>query len=203
MPITRVKDHPYHYFQPAERIFWHDRVLARSVLVLIPKRVTPNMVTVFRFAATPIVALLVLYQRYYIGLIAFLIVAFTDAMDGAMARTRNQITEWGKVYDPLADKILIGSMVFIIVLKYIDFWTAMIIIALEIVIIFTAWLRLRKGTIIQANVWGKIKMGLQVLGVSILLISIIFNWAALLPFASGTLYLAIAFAVVSLLTYGI
>lgn len=161
------------------------------------------MVTVFRFAATPIVALLVLYQRYYIGLIAFLIVAFTDAMDGAMARTRNQITEWGKVYDPLADKILIGSMVFIIVLKYIDFWTAMIIIALEIVIIFTAWLRLRKGTIIQANVWGKIKMGLQVLGVSILLISIIFNWAALLPFASGTLYLAIAFAVVSLLTYGI
>jgi hypothetical protein len=46
-------------------------------------------------------------------------------------------------------------------------------------------------------------MILQVLGVSILLLSIIFNLAALLPFASGVLYLAIAFAIVSLLTYGI
>ena len=46
-------------------------------------------------------------------------------------------------------------------------------------------------------------MCLQVLGVSILLISIVFNWATLLPFASGVLYLAIAFAIVSLLSYGI
>ena len=203
MPITRVKDHPYHSFQPAEKVFWHDRALAKTVLIFIPRQVTPNMVTVFRFATTPIVALLVLYQRYYIGLIAFLIVAFTDALDGAMARTRGQVTEWGKIYDPLADKILIGSMVFIIVLKYIDFWTALVIIVLEMIIIFTAWIRMRKGVQVQANVWGKIKMGLQVLGVSILLIAIIFNWAALLPFASGTLYLAIAFAIVSLLTYGI
>ncbi|MCK4553539.1 hypothetical protein KAU19_01070, partial [Candidatus Parcubacteria bacterium] len=59
------------------------------------------------------------------------------------------------------------------------------------------------GIKIQANVWGKIKMNLQVAGVVILLLSIVFNWAALLPFASGVLYLAIAFAIVSLLTYGI
>jgi len=131
------------------------------------------------------------------------LVAFTDALDGSMARTRNQITEWGKIYDPLADKILIASMVFIIVLRYIDFWTAIIIIGLEIIIIFTAWIRMKKGIKIQANLWGKIKMWLQVIGVVVLLLSIIFNWAALLPFASGVLYLAIAFAIVSLLTYGI
>ena len=116
---------------------------------------------------------------------------------------RNQITEWGKVYDPLADKILIGSMVFIIVLRYIDFWTSMIIIGLEIIIIGAAWVRKMEGRVVQSNLWGKIKMGLQVVGVSILLLSIIFNCASLIPFASGTLYLAIAFAVVSLLTYGI
>ncbi len=153
--------------------------------------------------ATPFVALLMFYEHYYIGLAAFLLVAFTDAIDGSMARTRNQITDWGKIYDPLADKILIASMVFIIVLRYIDFWTAIIIIGLEIIIIFTAWIRKRNGKSVQANWWGKIKMMLQVLGVVILLLSIVFNWQSLLPLASGVLYLAIAFAIVSLLTYGI
>lgn len=190
-------------FEPAEEIYWHDRILAKTVLRFFPKSILPNHITVFRFLTTPIVAVLMFYEHYYIGLFAFLLVAFTDALDGSMARTRNQITEWGKIYDPLADKILIASMVFIIVLRYIDFWTAIIIIGLEIIIIFTAWIRMKKGIKIQANLWGKIKMWLQVIGVVVLLLSIIFNWAALLPFASGVLYLAIAFAIVSLLTYGI
>ena len=107
------------------------------------------------------------------------------------------------VYDPLADKILIASMVFIIILRYIDFWTSIGIVGMEIIIIFVAWIRKIKGYKVEANVWGKIKMGLQNIGVTILLLSIIFNWAALLPFASGVLYLAIAFAIVSLLSYGI
>jgi CDP-diacylglycerol--glycerol-3-phosphate 3-phosphatidyltransferase len=192
-------------FQEAKKIFWHDKILAKSILRLIPGGILPNHITVFRFFATPAVVLLMLYERYYIGLIAFLLVAFTDAIDGSMARTRNQITQWGKVYDPLADKILIGSMVFIIVLRYIDFWTAMVIIGIEILFIAVAWIRIRKGGgyKIEANIWGKIKMMLQVIGVTILLLSIIFNWAALIPYASGTLYVAIAFAIVSLLSYGI
>ncbi len=194
---------PNSNFQQADRIFWHDRVLAATVLKLFPKKVTPNHITVFRFIATPIVVILMVYGRYYVGLIAFLLVAFTDALDGSMARTRNQITNWGKIYDPLADKILIGSMVFVIVLRYIDFWTAMIIVGIEIVIITVAWVRKVKGYKVEANIWGKIKMMLQVAGVSILLLSVIFDLAALIPYASGALYVAIAFAIVSLLTYGI
>lgn len=190
-------------FQTADKIYWHDRILAKTILKLFPRRVLPNHITVFRFLATPFVAALMFYERYSIGLLAFLLVAFTDTLDGSMARIRNQITEWGKIYDPLADKILIGSMVFIIVLKYIDLWTALVIIGLEIIIIITAWIRMIKGYKVQANLWGKIKMNLQVLGVVILLFSIIFNWAALLPLASTTLYLAIAFAIVSLASFGI
>jgi len=194
---------PNSNFQQADRTFWHDRALAATVLKLFPKKVTPNHITVFRFIATPIVVILMVYGRYYDGLIAFLLVAFTDALDGSMARTRNQITNWGKIYDPLADKILIGSMVFVIVLRYIDFWTAMIIVGIEIVIITVAWVRKVKGYKVEANIWGKIKMMLQVAGVSILLLSVIFDLAALIPYASGALYVAIAFAIVSLLTYGI
>lgn len=190
-------------FQKADKIYWHDRILARTILKLFPKRIYPNYLTLFRFLATPGVVWLMLTEKYYIGLIAFLLVALTDALDGAMARTRNQITDWGKIYDPVADKILIGSMVFIIVLKYLDFWTAIIIVGLEIAIILSAWQTLKSGRMVQANIWGKIKMVLQTIGVTILLLAIVFNWAALLPLASGSLYLAIAFAVVSLLTYGI
>lgn len=187
-------------YQAANKVFWHDRILAKSVLRLFPKSIKPNHITVFRFLATPIVVLLMFYQNYSIGLIAFLVVAFTDILDGSMARVRNQVTEWGKFYDPLADKILIASMVFIIVLRYIDFWTSILIVGMEIAIVTFTWIRKGKK---EANVWGKIKMFLQVSGVTILLFVIIYDWGGLLPLASGALYLAIAFAIVSLLTYGI
>ncbi len=190
-------------FQKADKLYWHDALMAKTVLRFIPKRVLPNHITLFRFFATPFVVILMLYDHYIAGFIYFLLVAFTDAIDGSLARTRNQITEWGKIYDPLADKILIGTMVFVIVLRYIDFWTSILIVGIEIIIVITAWIRMKRGIKMQANIWGKIKMILQVLGVSILLLSIIFHLAELLPLASGVLYLAIAFAVVSLLTYGI
>lgn len=192
-----------HEFQTADHIFPHDRLMAKTVLKLIPRKLKPNHFTVFRFIATPFVVLLIFNGNYILGLIAFMLVSFTDAIDGSLARTRDQITEWGKIYDPVADKILIGSMVFVIILKYIDLWTSILIIALEIIIVIVAWVRLKIGKKVQANIWGKIKMCLQVLGVSILLLSVVLDWAQLIPLASGALYLAIAFAVVSLLSYGI
>lgn len=190
-------------FQKADRLFFHDRFMNKTFLKLIPASVCPNHITVFRYLTTPVVALLMYYQQYYLGMLAFLFVAFTDVLDGSLARNRNQITDWGKVHDPIADKILIGSMVFIIVLKYVDLWASLLIIILEIIILILAYIRKREGLLVQSNRWGKIKMFLQVLGVTILLLSVIFDLEKLLPFASGTLYLAIAFAVMSLLTYGI
>ena len=190
-------------FEKADKVYWHDKVMAATILRLIPKFILPNHVTVFRLLATPLVVILMLYEHYIIGFVAFLFVAFTDAIDGSMARTRGQITDWGRLYDPLADKILIGSMIFVIVLRYIDFWTSMLIIFLELVVIVTAWIRKKEGRCVEANLWGKIKMHLQVYGVTILLFAVIFNWDALFPFATGTLYLAITFAVISLLTQGI
>lgn len=190
-------------YQKAEKLFFYDRFMAATILKLFPDWIKPNHITTIRFLSIPLVAYLAYFGHNQIGLIAFLVSAFTDMIDGSMARTRNEITEWGKIYDPIADKILIGAMVFIIVLKYIDPWTAYLIVFLEFVIVVVGWYRLRKGYKVQANRWGKIKMLLQVLGVAILQFSIIFNIAAILPLASGALYLAIAFAIVSLLTYGI
>ena len=190
-------------YAAAEKVFLTDRMLATTVLKLFPRSVTPNHLTMFRFLATPFVLVVTALERYDVALWFFLLVASTDALDGAMARTRGQITTWGKIYDPLADKLLIGSMVFAIVLHYIDFWAAMVIIALEALIIASAWWQKHNNRMVEANVWGKIKMILQVSGTAFLLIAIVFDLEALLPFGAGAFYLAIAFAVVSLLTYGI
>ena len=190
-------------YEAATVVHWHDKLLAATILKLIPRVVTPNHLTMVRFLATPFVLVVTVLERYDVALWFFLLVALTDALDGSMARTRNQITTWGKIYDPLADKLLIGSMVFAIVLRYIDFWSAMIIIALEIVLIAAAWWHKHKHRTVEANIWGKIKMILQVTGTAFLLLAVVFNVEALLPFGTGAFYLAIAFAVVSLLSYGI
>jgi CDP-diacylglycerol--glycerol-3-phosphate 3-phosphatidyltransferase len=146
-----------------------------------------------------------LWQENYLwGGILFLFTSFTDALDGVMARIRNQITGFGKMFDPLADKLLICSVVYILVFKYLDIYTALIIIVIEIIIVVAALIKYRHGDQrLQANSWGKIKMVLQVLGVIILLLSIIFNIEQLLPVSKGTFYLAISFAILSLFTYSI
>jgi CDP-diacylglycerol--glycerol-3-phosphate 3-phosphatidyltransferase len=185
------------------KIYFTDRVLAKTLLRLIPKKVLPNYVTAIRLLMVPWVTLFIWLGNYWIGLILFLIASLTDALDGALARTRNQITEWGKLFDPLADKLLICTVVFVLVLKYVDFFTAWVIIIIESIIVVAALLKKRNGTDIQANFWGKIKMILQVAGVAFLLLSLVFNLDALIPVSRGTFYAAIAFAIISFFTYSI
>jgi CDP-diacylglycerol--glycerol-3-phosphate 3-phosphatidyltransferase len=181
-----------------------DRLLAKVFLPIFPSSIRPNHLTASRLVLTPIVIWLFWQERYIGGGILFLITSFTDALDGAMARTRNQVTSFGKMFDPLADKILISTVVYMLVLKYVDPYAAWIIIILEIIIITAAIFKRNNGDHnIQANIWGKIKMNLQVLGVVILLLSIIFSIEQLYPISQGTFYLAIAFAILSLFTYGI
>jgi len=70
----------------------------------------PNVVTIIRIAMTPVIALLPFIDGYWPKLIAFVVfilVAVTDVWDGYLARTRNQVTDLGKVLDPLADKLLL------------------------------------------------------------------------------------------------
>jgi len=185
------------------KIYFTDRVLAKTLLRLIPKKVLPNYITATRLLMVPWVTLFIWLGNYWVGLILFLVASLTDALDGALARTRNQITEWGKLFDPLADKLLICTVVFVLVLKYVDFFTAWVIIIIESVIVVAALLKKRNGTDIQANFWGKIKMILQVAGVAFLLLSLVFNLDALIPVSRGTFYAAIAFAIISFFTYSI
>ncbi len=186
------------------KITFTDKILAKFFLPLFPRSIKPNHISVARIFLTPFVIWLFWTESYLWGGALFLFASFTDALDGSMARIRNQVTGLGKMLDPLADKLLICSVVYILVLKYLDFSTAWIIIVVEAVIVVAAFIKHNNGGhVIQANGWGKMKMILQVIGVSVLLLSIIFNIEQLLPVSKGTFYLAIVFAILSLFTYSI
>lgn len=191
-------------YETAPEVHPHDQIIAWIILRFIPATVTPNQVTLFRVLATPFVFLLILHGLYKVGIVAFLLVAFTDAIDGSMARTRNQITNFGKLFDPLADKLLICSMVLLLVFRYFSFWLGIATLGLEIVFIVSAFAtHYAFKSVKGANLWGKIKMILQCVAVFLTLAGLLFEFQTFLTAAAWLFGLALGFAVVSLFAHGI
>ena len=191
-------------YLPAEEIHPHDHFMARTILRFLPARMTPNQITLFRILATPVVFLMVMYDHYRLGVLSFVLVAFTDAIDGSLARTRNKITKFGMLFDPLADKLLIGSMVLLLVFENFDPWLGFALLGVEIIFIMTAAVaKIKFKTVRAANRWGKIKMLLQCIAVGLTMLALVFDAPILLTPAAGLFGLAIGFAVVSLFAHGI
>lgn len=155
------------------KLTFYDKLFAPTILRLIPYSVKPNHVTILRFVTAPVVFWLLLKEYYVAALVTFLLVALTDAIDGAMARTRKQITLWGIVYDGVADKFLIGGVVLMLVFQKLGMVLAGFVLGLELIGMVGGLYYKGKGIVHAANLWGKIKMNLQVIGVALLLIHII------------------------------
>lgn len=185
------------------KLFPHDHVLRYTIIPFVPRFVTPNMVTCFRIVMTPVVFWLLYTSQFHVGVPLFLCVAFTDAIDGTLARLRNQVTQWGTFYDPIADKVLIISVVLLVVIQHINIYFGLLIVFVEALLLVGGWIRKRQGKLIGSNVFGKTKMFLQVTGVLLLLIALWAGFDLFIPLSTGTLALAIVFAVISLFTYGL
>ncbi len=179
-----------------------DKLLASTILPFIPRSVTPNQVTIVRIILTPLVVALLWYKVYALGLVVFLVASLTDAIDGAMARTRNQITNVGKMLDPAADKLLIGSVALVLINHTLGWNFAFALIVAESLSVVRGIAAYAKGVVLQANNWGKIKMILEVMAVSILLLGILLNMPVLFDVAALMLVIAMGLALVSVLSYG-
>jgi len=189
-------------YQKSDHITKTDKIFRATILKLFPKSVTPNHVTIFRFLTIPFVVLLLAAEDYKLGIILFAISAFSDALDGALARTRNEITDWGKLYDPLADKILIGISVAILVTKYISVYIAGGIIFIELILITVGYYKKRFSRIVmQAHPTGKLKMIFQSFGIGFLFLYGITGIPILVIIAEYVLYISILFAIISLVVY--
>ena len=182
------------------RLLPHDRIYQCVLDPLIPARLTPNHVTVFRMLMIPPVLYFLHEGQFQVGVPLFMLAAFTDALDGSMARVRKQITEWGIVFDPLADKLLIGSVIFLIAIQHINFYLGMALLAVESFMIIAASIRHKRGKIEPANFWGKLKMITEVLAIFLLLIAVWMDISLLISISAGTLALALVVAIVSILS---
>lgn len=123
---------------------------------------TPNKLTIARIIITPIYLAVILWaslpHRFLIATIVFSIAAITDAIDGKLARKNNQITNFGKLLDPIADKVLTTSaLLAFMTMGLCNIWIVMIVLTREFAISSIRMIAASNGVVIPANIWGKIK----------------------------------------------
>lgn len=172
------------------------------VLPFIPEFIKPNHVTVLRLLLTPIVLWLLWDKQYLVAVPLFILTAFTDVIDGSLARTRNLITPWGILFDPVADKLLVGSVVLLVALGHFHPWLVFTAIFLDI-LPSIRWASQKGGGVMMANAWGKTKMVLQCTSLTLLLLGITLQVPMLQELAEYVFGGAIVFAAIALATYSL
>ena len=184
-------------------LYFQDRILAKTIIPLIPRWITPNQITILRFLLIPLNIYFLLQQNWQALLIVFVITGLTDLIDGALARVRQQITLLGSILDPLADKIFILLVGGIFILQEVHYILIFTMVFLEFLIILGGYVREKRGEYVSANGSGKIKMFLQVLGISILFLSKLTMSSIFYPLGIIIMICSLPFAIVSLITYGL
>ena len=182
----------------------YDRIV-KFFLPIIPKKLKPNQLTFFRLICSPLLIGLLETKEYTIALIFFAILAITDMLDGSLARLRNQVTEWGKIWDPIADKLLIGTVVVVLLLK-INLSLTIFLLAFELAFVLGgAFHKIGENGnhALQANMWGKIKMNLHCFGAGLLILGVIMDHNMLTFVAEILFYLSLLFAAVRVIKRGV
>ncbi|HWH43752.1 MAG TPA: CDP-diacylglycerol--glycerol-3-phosphate 3-phosphatidyltransferase [Thermoleophilaceae bacterium] len=129
----------------------------------------PNSLTVVRILLVPVLVVALLVETpngSAIAAVVFALAAFTDGLDGYIARTRGSITTFGKVMDPVADKLLIAAaLISLVSLDRLAAWVAMVIIAREFAVSGLRIFAGAQGVVIPASQLGRIKTALQIVAV--------------------------------------
>ncbi len=154
----------------------------------------PNSLTLFRVAAVPIIVILLLSPNKFYSFIAALIfsaAAITDFLDGFFARQKGLVSNFGKVMDPIADKVLVStSFIMLSALGWIPAWIVCIIIGREIAVTGLRSIIAQKGKDLSASSLGKYKTGFQIAAIIPLMIH--FQHFTIDFHAIGTIFLWIA-----------
>ena len=129
----------------------------------------PNKLTIFRIILVPLMVIVPFLNiqgdfygipfTYIIVDIIFIIASLTDKLDGYIARSRNQVTVFGKFLDPIADKILVlAAMLMLVEVAKLPAWIPIIVLAREFVVSGYRLIAVEKGgQVIAASIWGKLK----------------------------------------------
>jgi CDP-diacylglycerol--glycerol-3-phosphate 3-phosphatidyltransferase len=127
----------------------------------------PNFLTVVRMLLVPVLIVALLEKTGdgdLLAAIVFAVASATDAVDGYLARSRGSVTTFGKLMDPIADKLLIvAALVALVSLGRLEAWVAMVIIAREFAVtVLRVAVGTQQGVVISASALGKVKTAIQV-----------------------------------------
>ena len=134
---------------------------------------TPNKLTLIRILMVPLF-IWCLYMNFNIAaIIVFVIASFTDYLDGYLARKNGLVTTFGKLMDPLADKILtISALVCFLELdvRFLTGWMVVVIIARELIVTGIRLIALDENKVIAASWWGKSKTVSQMVAIIVMML---------------------------------
>ncbi len=134
----------------------------------------PNVLTVIRILLVPVLVVALLDKTGggdLLAAIVFAVASLTDAIDGRLARSRNAVTTFGKLMDPIADKLLVmAALIALVSLNRLEAWVAMVIIAREFAVtVLRVAAGTQQGVVISASTFGKLKTIVQVAMVMVLI----------------------------------
>ncbi|WDT93481.1 CDP-diacylglycerol--glycerol-3-phosphate 3-phosphatidyltransferase [Thermoleophilum album] len=133
----------------------------------------PNVLTLIRILLVPVLVVVLALEAQGGSLIAaavFALAALTDGLDGWIARSRHAVTTFGKVMDPIADKLLVVAALLALVGRdRLEAWVAMVVIAREFAVSALRVAAGQQGVVIPASVLGKAKTIVQVAAVTALI----------------------------------
>lgn len=136
----------------------------------------PNRITLIRIFLVPILLVFLISPRGWSPVIAatiFLIAAFTDWLDGHLARSTNQITRLGQLLDPIADKLLVtAALVSLVGRQQVPAWIVVIILCRELAVTGLRAMAADRHVIIAAEAYGKYKMLFLIMGAFLLVLNL-------------------------------
>jgi len=163
----------------------------------------PNSLTLLRIFLIPLLVVVLLTRfpsREFIGVAIFLAAAFTDWLDGRLARQRGQVTALGIWLDPLADKLLVvAAFLALVELRLAPAWMVLIILGRELAVTGLRNIALLQGFSIEVSELGKLKMGFQVFAITAIILGVRFpllEWMG-----RWALWAVVFFALVSAVQY--
>lgn len=129
----------------------------------------PNILTMLRVVAVPFFVFFTLisgFEDYSVAFIIFIVASLTDFFDGYLARKWNVVSSFGKLMDPLADKLLVFSaLIFLLKEGLVPYWSVVVIVGREFAVSGLRSLAAERGLIIAAGISGKIKTVFQMLAI--------------------------------------
>jgi len=166
-----------------------------------------NRITLIRIFAIPVLVVLLSFPNRINCLFAmlfFIAASLTDLLDGVIARRHNLVSTFGKFLDPLADKLLISSVLIMLVQlqdenssSWVPAWVAVVIIGRELMVTGLRSLAVDKGMIIAADTFGKLKTILQIVALCPLMLHYPWFGVDVVPLGKIMLYIALAMTVFS------